>query len=118
MRDNGNLADFRIFGEHTQAFFERVARIAGAFVIMPIGEKAAPRRPGKENGHDLFRPGIMDELRKAEDRVLEMIIEPMHKHQHLLSRRRVHQPAEVGDRLWRLYSALSVTKSVAGSPGS
>jgi hypothetical protein len=60
----------------------------------------------------------MDELRIAEDRVLK-IIEPMHKHQHLLARRRMHQAAEIAIACGRsLYSALSVTKSVAGSPGS
>ena len=41
----------------------------------------------------------MDELRIAEDRVLKMIIEPMHKHQHLLARRRMHQAAEIDDCL-------------------
>src|ERR1700730_11065670 len=67
-------------------------------MVVAVGKNAALRGPREEDGHD-FRPRIVDDLREAENRVLEAVVETMDKHQHLLFGRCPHQPAEGGERL-------------------
>jgi hypothetical protein len=98
MRKYGNLADFGIFSEKTQAAFELIARVLDALAVVSVCIPLGLRWPGEENRHDL-RAGIIDKLSEAENRVFEAVVVPMDEDKHVPIWLRPEKSAKYGCRL-------------------
>ena len=84
--------DLRVVLQIAQQLFEIVARIIGAVAVVIVGEHIAGRRPGEQDRRDVrIRPGIMQDLREAVDRVLEAVVEAVHEDEGLLLARLAEQ---------------------------
>ena len=98
MRKYGNLADFGIFSEKTQAAFELIARVLDALAVVSVCIPLGLRWPGEENRHDL-RAEIIDKLSEAENRVFEAVVVPMDEDKHVPIWLRPEKSAKYGCRL-------------------
>ena len=81
VREHGNLADVRVFGQVSQQGLQPVAGEVGAFPVVAVGEHRPLRRPGEQDRGDL-RPGIVGRsARSGKTASLELVVEAVHEHQ-------------------------------------
>ena len=98
MRQDRDLAHIGVAGDGAQGRFERVARIGVALAVVAIGQDAAARGPGEQHRHH-GRSGIVHDLREAEDRIVEAVVEAVDEHQHAALGHGAHRAAEPRRRL-------------------
>jgi hypothetical protein len=102
MGKDNDLADRRIFRERAQNRLQRIARIIRALAIVGIGEKPSARRPGEQHGQG-GRAGIMRDLRKTVDRLLEAVVVAVHEQQNTAAGQFREPPVEPADRAFRIH---------------
>ena len=98
MRQDRDLADRRITRDRLQQALQGIAGIGRALAVVAVGQHAAARGPGEQDRHH-GGVGVVHDLREAEDRIVEAVVEAVDEDQHLAFRRGPQGAMEPGERL-------------------
>ena len=90
MRHDIDFFHIRIGGQRCEQLFESVARIVCTLPVIRVGAQFyfAARRPGKQY-RNAWRFRVVDDLSKAVNCVIELVVKPMHEHEHFAASRRL-----------------------------
>src|SRR5437588_8101474 len=101
MTKHGYLLHIWTEGDRIEQLIQRVTRLARALTVVLIGTQSnhTSRWPREKNG-DRRSLRVLDDLREAVRRIIETIVESMHKYDRFASAGRLRDAANCGAEGW------------------